>query len=398
MLKRVATYLDSNAGAPLQPCVVDALLPFLSESDRTLIPNPSSIHSFGRNARRCLSTARQQIAGSLGPKIDPEQVIFTSGGTESNQLAVQGFLGTFLEAGVRPHWITTPVEHDSVLQIVSWFQKRGGRVSFLPVDFNGAPVVSALESLWNEQTKLVSVIWANNETGVVSDVEALSQEVVRLGGVLHLDAAQAWGKLPIDLSRLGADMVSFSGHKIGGLAGSGALWVKPGLKLDSLIAGKQEKGRRGGTENLLGIISMGAAASTLDLAAVESWASSLEPLRDRLQNAICERIPRVIVHGASGRRVANTLNLSFEGVASDGLVMALDLSGYAVSSGAACASGAMEPSHVLLAMGRSPGEAIGAIRISLPREVNWPVLSDFVDELEKIVNRIRVPSGHPEVL
>jgi cysteine desulfurase len=213
-------------------------------------------------------------------------------------------------------------------------------------------------------------------------------EAVRQRGnaLLHVDAAQAWGKLPIDVTASPAQLMTFSGHKIGGLAGSGLLWLARGTAARAVIPGKQEKGRRGGTENVAGIVAMGAAASAID---PEACASSLAALRDRLERAICERIPGTLVNGGTAPRVGNTLNLSFEGVEGDGLVIALDLAGYSVSAGSACASGVLEPSHVLLALGRSRAQAMSAIRISLPPGTRWEELEDFVTQLEQIVGRIR---------
>jgi cysteine desulfurase len=330
------------------------------------------------------------VALSLGTKTDPEQLVFTSGGTEANQLAIRSILEPRLARGERPHWITTPVEHDSVLQLVEWLEKRGGTVSRLPVDGDGAPAASALEALVRPETALVSSVWVNNETGVVTDVAALAAACAKAGQgriALHLDAAQAWGKIPLDVERSGAQLVTFSAHKIGGLAGTGIVWLRRGTAIDAVLPGKQEKGRRGGTENVVGAVAAGAAAAAIDPAA---WSARLGPLRDQLERAICERIPGCIVNGGSAaRRVANTLNLSFEGVEGDGLVMALDLAGYSVSAGSACASGVLEPSHVLLAMGRTRQQAMAAIRVSLHEGNTEAELEGFVAALAGVVGRMR---------
>lgn len=378
-------YLDSNAGAPLKPEVGEALASFLRGAS-PLIPNPSSIHSHGRRAKRALAEAREQVAASLGKQIDSEQIVFTSSGSEANQLAIRSTFEPLLKRGEKPHWITTPVEHDSNQQMVSWLIERGGSVSFLPVDSDGNPQVDQWESLVRPETALTSVMWVNNETGVITDVHRLAALVQKRGQILHIDAAQAWGKLEISLERLGAHWVTFSGHKIGALAGSGALWMARGRVAHALVLGKQEKGRRGGTENLLGAVAMGAAAATLRPL---EWAARVEPLRDRLQNAICQCIPGTEVNGGGAPRVANTLNLTFQGVEGDGLVIALDLAGYSVSSGSACASGVLEPSHVLLAMGKSRAQAMAAVRISLVDEMNWNELEGFILALERTVNRVR---------
>ncbi len=385
MLARAAIYLDANAGAPLRDSVREALSSLLREPS-VLIPNASSIHAQGRAAKRALAEARESIARSLGAKTDPEQIIFTSSGTEANQLAIRSVFEAKFLKGEKPHWVTTPVEHDSTRQMVSWLESRGGSVSYLPVTSNGNLQVEALPELLKPETALVSAVWVNNETGVIANVLELSHYSKRGGVPLHLDAAQAWGKVPIHLETLGAQFVTLSAHKIGGLAGTGVLWLQKGTQTQPMILGKQEKGRRGGTENLLGCIAAGAAASQLNPL---EWSNRVAPLRNCLQDVICRRIPGTQVNGEGAERVANTLNLNFEGVEGDGLVMALDLEGYAVSSGSACASGVLEPSHVLLAMGRSKSQAMAAVRVSLVDVMSWEVLEGFVGALERSVLRVR---------
>ncbi len=333
-----------------------------------------------------MAVARESIAASLGSKTDPEQFILTSSGSEANQLAVRSIILDQLKKGRKAHWITTPVEHDSNLKLIEWVSAQGGMVSLLPVDSDGRPQSQALEAMLRPETALVSVVWVNNETGVISDLAPISALLRDRGIRLHVDAAQAWGKLPLDAETLGADLIALSGHKIGGLAGTGALWVGRGVPIEASIPGKQEKGRRGGTENLLGAISMGAAAAAIDPLA---YAQELAPLRERLESLIVSRIDGTRVNGWGAPRVANTTNLSFDGVEGESLVMALDLAGFSVSSGSACSSGVLEPSHVLLAMGRSKAQAMAAVRVSLSRGESWENLEGFVMALEKIVNRVR---------
>ena len=403
MLEKVAIYLDSNAGAPLKPAVVEALLPYFRENC-VLIPNPSSIHSHGRLGKRAIAEAKEQIAASLGilgSRPDLSQFHFTSSGSEANQTAIRSVLEPLLEGHPSeaatqfhtehgPHWITTHAEHDSNRQMISWFESRGGRVDYLPLDSAGAPRVELLESLIRPETALISIIWINNETGGVTDLQRLGQVMAHLRPIsLHLDAAQAWGKVKVNLPQLaalGADWVSFSGHKIGGFAGIGLLWTPHVKNIRPTVLGKQDQGRRGGTENLIGIIGLGAAAATIE---PEAWSARVEPLRDRLEAEILKRIPGVFVNGLGQARVANTLNISFAGVESEGLVMALDLEGYSVSAGSACSSGVVEPSAVLLAMGRTRSQAKASIRVSLPDVVPWPTLEGFVSSLEKVVARFR---------
>ena len=393
MSVKVGIYLDSNAGAPLKPAALEALQ-LLFQKEGSFVPNPSSIHSHGRMAKKALALARERIAGSLGKQIDPEQLVLTSSGSEANQWVIRSVIEARLSKNQSFHWITTPVEHDSIRQMIDWVKKQGGRVSLLPVDSEGAPDIHFLSSLLEADTALVSLIWVNNETGVMTDVSQLAKLTQSKGIPLHLDAAQAWGKFPLHLESLGAQFVCFSGHKIGALAGTGVVWLARGCPALPTILGKQEKGRRGGTENTAGLVSLGAAASTLDPL---GWAQRLEPLRDRLQQRICERIPGALVNGGGAPRVANTLNLSFEGVEGDGLVMALDLAGYSVSAGSACASGVLEPSHILMAMGRTKAQAMAAIRISLPDEISWEQLESFVNDLENVVLRMKSAAAAKQI-
>ncbi|MFL5812241.1 MAG: cysteine desulfurase family protein [Bdellovibrionia bacterium] len=388
MSPRFATYLDANAGAPLGPEVREALLRALSSE---LLPNPSSIHAFGREAKKLLNDARENVARSFGVSSSSDQITFTSSGTEASQLAIRSVLEPAFHRGEKPHWITTPVEHDATLRMIDWTKERGGSVSFLPIDSNGAPDAQALSELVTPATRLVSAIWVNNETGVISNVEKLSEKAAQAKIPLHLDGAQAWGKLELDLPKLGAAFVSFSGHKIGALSGTGVLWkAKAPLHFDGalspVILGTQESLRRGGTENLAGIISLGEASMRLKPA---PWDSRVRPVRERLEKEILGRISEVKVNGAGAPRVANTLSLSFEGINRSGLVPALDLAGFAVSSGSACSSGVDEPSHVLMAMGHSKGSASASIRVSLCDEISEETQNRFIEALSASVQRLR---------
>lgn len=392
MLVRPEIYLDSNAGMPLRPEVSDALRRLLSTplvGRGTPLPNPSSVHSHGRKAKKLLNQSREKIAHSFGPHVLPEEILLTSSGTEANQTAIRSALAPALERGERVHWITTRVEHDATLKMTTELKAQGVEVSFLPVDEQGRPRISLLGELVQPSTRLISAIWVNNETGVFTDVMALTQEASRLGVPVHLDAAQAWGKVPLDLSACGATWVSFSGHKIGALSGTGVLWRRKGAPLRALIPGQQELGLRGGTENLLGIVSLGAAAEALS--PIE-WETALLPMRKRWEERIL-RIPGAILNGAEATRIANTMNFSFEGVERADLVAALDLQGFSVSSGSACSSGVSEPSHVLLAMGRSPGMAGSSIRISFFEELSDEVLASFSKALEECLEKVRKSSN-----
>lgn len=376
--------------------VREALLSLLKEgaSFAHPLPNPSSTHSYGRQAKLLLARAREQVAHSLNAPLDSSELVFTSSGTEANQLAIRSVLEPLLLQGKKPHWITSEAEHDSVLQMADWLVQRGGRVSFVPLSPDGTYLQSSLKNLITEETALVSLLWVNNETGVINDIPSLSSGILPKGCILHVDAAQAWGKLPIDVRSLGALLVSVSGHKIGAPAGIGALWVDSRLAFSPLLLGKQEKAKRGGTENLLGAFLMGVAAQSLRPL---EWSGRVAPLRDRLQETLSTRITGVAFPGCTSPRVANTLNLCFTGlegenaIKSDSLVSALDLSGFSVSQGSACSSGVAHSSRVLRAMGFSPEQAGSAIRISLVDELSWTDLERFVEELERIVKRLRQP-------
>jgi cysteine desulfurase len=397
MLTKAGIYLDSNAGASLRPQVVATLLSFLAGEkvgkeggQPTCVLNPSSSHSYGRQAKRLLSTAREQVARSFGSGTDPDQMIFTSSGTEANQLAIRSVLEKSFLSGKKPHWITTKTEHDSVLRMTEWVRARGGEVSYIPVDRNGLYDFSAIEKLWREETVLVSLLWVNNETGVINDLAPMVEWVSRHGAVLHVDAAQAWGKIPLNLSTVGAHLVAFSGPKIGALGGSGVLWVAKAMPnhstFEPMLLGNQEKARRGGTENVLSAMALGVAAIQLD---PKSWAHKVAPLRDRLQSTVCEKLTGVTVHGSAAPRVANTLNLSISGIQGDALVDALDLAGFCVSRGSACSSGISRHSHVLQAMGFSDDMTGSSIRISLPDDVLWSDLEQFSEALVRIVLKQR---------
>jgi cysteine desulfurase len=390
-----AIYLDANAGVLVHPKVGEALRAILQ--DDIFGANPSSVHVHGRKAKHLVLEARDRVARSLGALSTPDSLVFTSSGTEANQLVVRSVFEPILESQQRAHWITTPVEHDCNLQMVDWLTERGVEVSFLPVDSDGTPQVSALPSLLRADTALVSVIWVGNETGVVSPIEEFAQACSKASIPLHVDGAQAWGKLPVELDRLskfGLTYAAFAPHKIGALSGTGVLWTKKGARLISQIRGQQQSNRRGGTENLLGIYAAGVAASQIDAAQLSREQAELAELRDRLQTQIQSRIPGTLVNGETGTRVGGTLSLCFEGIERDGLVQALDLEGYSVSSGSACSSGSTEPSHVLRAIGRSDGLASAGLRISIPSGTNWENLEGFVETLKSAVQRIR---GHREV-
>lgn len=378
---------------PLQHHVAEALVSVLESPDSLL--NPSSIHYHGRKTRCLLSESRENIARSLLPKTDPDQIIFTSSGTEANQTAIYSVLANSTNKGETPHWILSSIEHASVIEMVEVWKRHGGEISLLPVNGDGIVEIDKISELWRKNTKLLSLLWVNNETGVIQPVIDVQNKVKERGGLLHVDAAQAWGKLLLVDDELRPDYFCVSGHKIGAPAGCGLIYKRTqsnqkSIPFHSLIQGKQEKGRRGGTENVLGIYAMSIAAKCLQNgSAIQNWVHQVEPLRNKLEDAICQSVPGAQINGRASLRIANTSSISFQGIASESLVMALDLEGYSVSAGAACSSGVLDPSHVLLAMGRSREEALSSIRISLSEETKWEVLEDFVQTLEKVVKRMR---------
>jgi len=344
----------------------------------------------GRRSRAWITEARDAIASSIGSQ-DSSPILFVSSGTEANQAAIRDALEGPLARGERAAWVLSAVEHESVRTMAHWARERGASVRVLPVDSEGRPEVAALGALIDGDTRLVSVIWVNNETGVITDVDGIARIVRERGVPLHLDGAQAWGKLPIGVSRLrgmGVRYLALSGHKIGALPGTGVLWSATGIQ-EPLLRGKQEGGARGGTENLLGIRSLGIAAAAL--ADKGDGGAGLAAARDRLERTILERIPGALVNGSGAARVGNTLSVSIPGMAGSALVTALDLEGFCVSTGSACSSGVAEPSHVILAMGRAREEAAGTLRISLGAEADPAVLDRFAEALERVVARKAKP-------
>ena len=350
-------YLDHNASAPLKPAVKAAMVQALD-----LVGNPSSVHGFGRAVRRAVEEARGHVAALAGVK--PAQVFFTGSGTEANNLALRGFPGRRV--------IVSAVEHDSILATVPDAPR-------IPVNRNGVAVLAALERLLaeGEGPAIVSLMLANNETGVIQPVAEAAAIAHAHGALLHCDAVQAAGRLPLDLAALGADLLTISAHKIGGPAGAGALVIAEGLEPEALIrGGGQEKRRRAGTENVVGLVGFGAAAR---LALEELPAAArLAALRDDLEARALAAVPQARVMGVGAARVGNTSSLALPGVPGETQVMSLDLAGVAVSAGSACSSGKVKPSHVLAAMGEDADTAASAIRVSLGWDSDAGAVDRFV--------------------
>ncbi|MGO9941216.1 MAG: cysteine desulfurase NifS [Rhodoblastus sp.] len=378
-------YLDNNATTKVDGKVVAAMLPFFTE----FFGNASSTHEFGAAVAPAMKAARQQVQTLLGAEFDHE-VIFTSGGTESDTTAILSALDAFPD---RSEVVTTVVEHPAILNLCQVLEKCGrAKVHFIGVDAGGKLDLDAFRAALSERTALVSVQWANNETGVIFPVEELAQLAKQAGALFHTDAVQAVGKIPLALKGSSIDMLSLSGHKLHGPKGIGALYVKKGVKLHPLFrGGKQERGRRAGTENIPGIIGLGKAA---ELAAenLEAEIARIKALRDRLEAGISAAIPHCRINGGGEPRLPNTCNVAFDHAEGEAILHHLDKAGIAASSGSACASGSMEPSHVLRAMQVPPLALQGAIRFSLSRDNSEADIDRALTILPDLVEKTRAKS------
>lgn len=378
-MKRV--YLDHSATTPVRPEVAKTVSTYMTEK----YGNPSSLHSWGREAKEALERAREQVAGVI--KAKPEEVFFTSGGTESDNLAIIGAARHYAPKG--KHLITTAVEHHAVLDAFHVLEEEGFTVTILPVDESGMVRLEQLRNALTQETILISVMQANNEVGTIQPVEEIGHLAREHGIVFHVDAVQSLGKIPVDVSQLNVDLLSGSGHKIYGPKGTGFLYVKKGVGLDPLLyGGGQESLFRPGTENLAGIVGMGLASELADRDMKEEM-EKLARLRDLLVTGLQERISGVSLNGHPEKRVAVNANLSFAGVEGESLLLALDMKGIAASSGSACSSGSVEPSHVLLAMGLEPQRTKGAVRMTLGRDNTEEDIRYVLDTFPPIVNRLR---------
>lgn len=373
-------YMDNNATTRTAPEVVEAMLPYFS----TYYGNPSSMHVFGGQVAKEVQRAREQVAALIGA--DPSEIVFTSCGTESDNAAIWGTLNSYPE---KKHLITTRVEHPAVLNLANYLAKKGYRVTLLPVDREGRLDLDQLEAALTEETAVVSIMWANNETGVLFPVEEAAELVRSRGVVFHTDAVQAVGKIPIDLSKTPMDLLAFSGHKLHAPKGIGVLYIRRGTRFTPfVIGGHQEKGRRGGTENVPYIIGLGRACQ-LAQAKLGEENRRVRDLRDRLERGLLERIPQVLINGDRRGRLPNTLSVSFEYVEGESILMLLSNLGICASSGSACTSGSLEPSHVLRAMGVPFTAAHGSIRFSLSVYNTNEEIDTVLDHLPAIISRLR---------
>ena len=375
-------YLDHNATTPIHPQVVERMAATL----RDTYGNPSSVHHFGQQAKAALDEARSAVAALVGA--EPSEVVFTSGGTEGDNFAIRG-AAEALEAGGRRHLITSAIEHEAVLNTMKALAKRGWRTTVLPVGETGIVSPADLEAALADDTALVSIMHANNEIGTIQPIGELAGLAHKRGALFHTDAVQSAGKLPIDVKRLGVDLLTTSAHKFYGPKGVGATWVRRGLRLlPILYGGRHERSRRAGTENVAGIVGMGVAAR-LAVPTMASDAERLAALRDHLETAVLAAIPGTAVNGARAQRVPNTTNISFDRTEAESLLIALDLAGIAVSTGSACSSGTLEPSHVLKAMGLPPHRTQNSIRFSLGHATTAADVERVVAVLPGIVDKLR---------
>lgn len=378
-MKRI--YLDHNATTPLHPEVLEAMLPYYKEA----FGNPSTIYSFGQETRKATDEARETVANLIGAS--PEEIIFTSGGTEADNLALKGVPAALEKKG--KHIVASSIEHHAVLSTLKYLEKRGCKVSFLPVDEHGWLDPGEVEEAITSQTVLISVMHANNEVGTIEPISEIGEIAQKAGIYLHTDAVQTIGKIKVNVDDLKVDLLSLSAHKFYGPKGVGALYVRKGTRIRPLLhGGYQERRRRAGTENVAGIVGLGKAAEIAPKEMVQQSRRESN-LRDRLEKMIRENINHCQLNGHPTQRLPNTLNISFEFIEGESLILNLDLKGIAASSGSACTSGSLEPSHVLMAMGVAPEIAQGSIRFSLGRDNQKEDIDYTVENLVEIVTRLR---------
>jgi cysteine desulfurase len=374
-------YLDNNATTQVDPEVVQAMLPFYSE----LYGNPSSMHSFGGGVAARIKEARENIARLLGAAAD--EIVFTSCGTESDSTAIRAAIESY---PTKKHLVTSRVEHAAIKNLFESLSKKGYRTTFVPVDRQGRLDLDYLYENLTDDTAIVSLMWGNNETGVIFPIEEISRRVKERGIVFHTDAVQAVGKIPIDLSRTGVDMLSLSGHKIHAPKGIGALYLRKGTKFAPfMIGGHQEKGRRGGTENTAAIVGLGKAAEMAKKHMASGNTTAVGELRDKLENEILAQVPSTFVNGDRTSRLPNTTSIAFEYVEGEAILLMLNEHGICASSGSACTSGSLEPSHVLRAMGVPFTAAHGSIRFSLSRYTTRQEIDFVLEKLPPVIARLR---------
>ena len=377
-------YLDYAATTPTHPDVVKAMLPYFTDA----FGNPSSIHSSGQEAKAAVEEARGRIADFIGARSD--EVAFTSGGTEADNLAIKGV--TLAREGRGNHIITSSVEHHAVIETCKFLERRGYRVTYLPVDEYGLVDPEDVKRAITDKTILISVIQANNEMGTIEPIAEIGKITREAGIYFHTDAVQAVGHIPVDVGELGVDLLSMSAHKLYGPKGVGALYIRKGTKLAPLIhGGGQERGRRSSTENVSGIVGFGKAVG-LAQQEIAAGAQGLTFLRDKLIRGILERIENTHLNGHPSKRLPNNVNVSVDFIEGESIILNLDLEGICASTGSACSSTSLEPSHVLLALGLSPEQAHGSLRFSLGKWTSEEEIDRVLEVLPRVVAKLRAMS------
>ena len=379
MKKKV--YLDHNANTPTHPEVVKAMMPYYEK----IYGNASSLHQFGQEARKAVDEAREKVTNFIGAK--PEEIVFTSGGTEADNFAIKGVAYKNEKRG--KHIITSSIEHHAVLNVCKYLEEKGFKVTFIPVDEYGVVNPDDVKKAITDETILITIMHANNEVGTIQPIEEIGKISKEKGIIFHTDAVQSVGKLKINVDELNVDLLSLSGHKIYGPKGIGVLYIRKGTKIEPLIVGgHHERKRRAGTENVPAIVGLGKA---IELASkdMQKENKKIVNLRDKLWNGLRQKIDSVKLNGHPLQRLSNSLNVSFEFVEGESIILNLDLQGIAVSSGSACTSGSLESSHVLKAMGVDPATAQGSIRFSLGRSNTEDDIDCVLKILPEIVSRLR---------
>ncbi len=382
-MKRI--YVDHAATTPTDNEVVKAMEPYFTQK----YGNPNSIHSFGQEARKVVEEARKKVAHLIGA--NPSEIIFTGGGTESDNFAIKGIAWANQKKG--NHIITSKIEHHAVLHSCQFLEKHGFRVTYLPVDKYGLIDPDDVKKAITDQTILVTIMHANNELGTIEPIKEIGKVVKGAGIYFHTDSVQTVGHIPIDVNDLGIDMLSMSGHKLYGPNGVGVLYLRKGTRIDSLIdGGSQEKNRRAGTENVAGIVGMGKAAELAEKRLVQGEEDKIIKLRDRLIKDITEKIDHVHLNGHPTKRLPGNVNFCFEFIEGESMLLNLDMEGVAASSGSACTSGSLEPSHVLLAIGLPPEIAHGSLRLTLGKDNTEEEVEYVIGILPKIIEKLRALS------
>ena len=378
-MKRI--YLDHAATTPTRPEVVEAMLPYFTDR----FGNASSGYSYGAEAREALAEAREKVANLIGAKTD--EIVFTGGGTEADNYAIQGIAYANLEVG--NHIITTPIEHHAVLDTCRWMEKRGSDVTYLPVDKYGLVDPDDVKKAITDKTSLISVMHANNEIGTIEPIAEIGKVAIEAGVCFHTDAVQTTGHIPIDVNDLGVDLLSMSAHKLYGPKGTGALYIKKGTVIDKYLhGGEQERNRRASTENVAGIVGFGVAA---DMARGELTHEvvKITTLRDKLTSGIFERIDDVYMTGHPIKRLPNNVDLRVDYVEGESILLNLDIEGICASSGSACTSSSLDPSHVILALGVPPDQARSTIRFTLGRMTTDEEIDRVLETFPRITERLR---------